>query len=62
MLRIGRIPHVCKNKSEDGTEDSLTENNNAKKNNLGSSNRLSPSENNSYAMSVKEDSTKLVKK
>ncbi len=62
MLRIGRIPHVCKNQSEDGTEDSLSENNNAKKKNLGLSNSLSPSENNSYVMSVKEDSTRLVKK
>jgi len=27
LLRIGRIPHICRNQSEEGTEDSLSENN-----------------------------------
>ena len=62
MLRIGRIPHVCKNQSEEGTEDSLSENNNVKKNILGLSNRLSPSEDNNYTISVKEVSTKSIHK
>ena len=55
MMRIGRIPHVCKNQSEEGTEDSLSENNNLNKQNFGLSNRLSPSQNNSVR--IKEVST-----
>ena len=59
MLRIGRIPHVCKNQSEEGTEDSLSENNNLNKQSV-LSNRLSPSQNNS--VSIKEVSTTSVRK